>query len=276
MASFLLPPQPVASLDEYFERGGGAGLSRAQDLGPDGTIDELVRAGLRGRGGAGFPTGRKWSSVAGQRGTHHYAVCNAAEGEPGTFKDRALLRANPYQLVEGLMIAGLVVGATEAFIALKASFGREIDRVTAAVAEMQEAGICRDCPVTIVRGPDEYLFGEEKALLEVIEGGAPLPRLLPPHEHGLFATAPQLGWEAKDTEPGHGGRHESNPTLVNNVETLSNVTHILARGAEWFRGMGTRDSPGNVVATVVGDVVAPDVGEVELGTPLRAVIDAVG
>jgi NADH:ubiquinone oxidoreductase subunit F (NADH-binding) len=115
-------------------------------------------------------------------------------------------------------------------------------------------------------------------MLEVIEGNPPLPRLLPPYEHGLFVTLPQMGWEAHGTAPGHEaeGPHVSNPTLVNNVETLSNVPHILARGADWFRSMGTADSPGMIVATVVGDVVAPDVGEVELGTPLRAVIDAVG
>ncbi|MFZ6005749.1 MAG: NADH-ubiquinone oxidoreductase-F iron-sulfur binding region domain-containing protein [Actinomycetota bacterium] len=277
MAPFLLPPEPVGTLAAYLETDvGGRGLERAVAIGPEATIEELTRSGLRGRGGAGFPTGRKWASVAGQPGTHHYVVANAAEGEPGTFKDRALMRANPYQLVEGLIIGAFAVGAAESFIGLKASFKPEIEAITRAVVEMQDAGLCRDCTVTIVQGPDEYLFGEEKALLEVIEGGEPLPRLLPPHEHGLFATAPQLGWESKGVGPGHAGRHESNPTLVNNVETFSNVPHVLARGAEWFRTIGTRDSPGNVVATVVGDVVAPDVGEVEFGTPLRAVIDAVG
>jgi NADH-quinone oxidoreductase subunit F len=114
-------------------------------------------------------------------------------------------------------------------------------------------------------------------MLEVIEGNEPLPRWLPPYLHGLFATAPQLGWQSHDagsiSPPAGAG---SNPTLVNNVETLSNVPHIVARGAEWFRSMGTTDSPGTIVTTVVGDVVAPDVGEVEMGTPLRAVIDAVG
>jgi len=276
MPPFLLPSAPVSSLDDYLASGGGAGLARAQELGPAATIDQLTRAGLRGRGGAGFPVGRKWATVAAQTGTRRYVVCNAAEGEPGTFKDRALLRANPYQLVEGVIIAGFAVGAAEAFIALKASFSREIDAVTRAVTEMQAAGICTDCAVTIVQGPEEYLFGEEKALLEVIEGGAPLPRLLPPYEHGLFATAPQEGWDATEPEPGRRGRAESNPTLVNNAETLSNVPHIMAKGAEWFRSMGTAESPGTIVVTVVGDVVAPDVGEVELGTPLSAVIDAVG
>jgi len=274
---FLLPRQPLRSLDEYFATDvGGLGLKRAVDLGPEATVTEILQSGLRGRGGGGFPTGRKWRGVLDQGGTHRYVVANGAEGEPGTFKDRALMRANPYQLVEGLIIAAFAVGAREAFLCLKASFEPELEAVTRAVTELQDAGVCRDCRITIVRGPDEYLYGEEKAMLEVIEGKPPLPRLLPPYEHGLFATAPQTGWQATENEPGHVGRHESNPTLVNNVETLSNVPHILARGADWFRSMGTEESPGTVVATVVGDVVAPDVGEVELGTPLRAVLDAVG
>ena len=278
MASpFLLPATPVGSLDEYLATVvGGLGLQRAQELGPAGTIEVITASGLRGRGGGGFPTGRKWSTIAAATGTHRFLVCNGAEGEPGTFKDRALIRANPYQLVEGVMIAALAIRAREAFIALKAKFTTEVERVTRAVEEMQAAGICRDCPITIVEGPDEYLFGEEKALLEVIEGNAPLPRLLPPYEHGLFATAPQMGWQATPLEPGHVGLHHSNPTLVNNVETLSNVPHILHRGADWFRSMGTPDSPGTLVCTVVGDVVAPDVGEVELGTPVATVIEAVG
>jgi len=276
MTTFLLPSEPITSLDAYLATEvGGLGVKRAQEIGPEATIDEVTRAGLRGRGGGGFPTGQKWAGIAAQVDERRYLVCNGAEGEPGTFKDRALMRANPYQLVEGLVIAAFAVGATEAFVCVKRTFRREIEGVTRAIAEFQEAGICRDCTVTVVEGPDEYLFGEEKAMLEVIEGNEPLPRWLPPYLHGLFATAPQLGWQshaAVGTPAGNG----SNPTLVNNVETLANVAHILARGAEWFRSMGTEESPGTIVATVVGDVVAPDVGEVEIGTPLRAVIDAVG
>jgi NADH:ubiquinone oxidoreductase subunit F (NADH-binding) len=270
MAPYLLPSAPLTTLDEYLAtETGGLGLARAQELGPEGTIELVARSGLRGRGGAGFPTGRKWQSVAsGSEGTR-YAVCNAAEGEPGTFKDRALMRANPYQLVEGLLIAALAVRASEVFIALKESAHVEVERVTRAVQEMQQAGIATECSVSIVEGPEEYLFGEEKALLEVIEGRPPMPRLVPPYEHGLFATDIVTGWETAQ------GPRTPNPTLVNNVETLSSVPHILARGADWFRSMGTAESPGNVVCTVVGDVVAPDVGEVELGTPLGNVIEAV-
>ena len=274
--TFLLPASRVASLDEYLAtESGGLGVAAAQRIGPAATIETIADSRLRGRGGGGFPTGRKWSSVAGQAGTRRYLVCNGAEGEPGTFKDRALLRANPYQVVEGMIIAAFAVGAEEAFICLKASFEREIAAVTRAVQEFQAAGICGECTVNIVAGPDEYLFGEEKAMLEVIEGKPPLPRWFPPYEHGLFAASPQAGWEAGP----HGADRrtdEPNPTLVNNVETLANVPHILARGVDWFRSMGTEDSPGAIVTTVVGDVVAPDVGEIELGTPLDAVIDAVG
>jgi NADH-quinone oxidoreductase subunit F len=273
---FLLTDPPIASLDDYLLAGGGTGLARADELGPFQVVEEVNLSGLRGRGGAGFRTGAKWASVQRGGGRHHYVVCNAAEGEPATFKDRALLRANPYQVVEGLAIAAAAVDAREGFIALKASFERERDAVERAVAEMTASGMLDHLPIRVVAGPEEYLFGEEKALLEVIEGNDPLPRWLPPYLHGLFATAPQLGWQAHDPEAGHGGEHVANPTLVNNVETLANVPHILSKGAEWFRTMGTAESPGTVVCTVIGDVRRPGLVEVELGTPLRAVLEVCG
>ena len=272
----LLPSRSIDSIRDYLATDvGGRGIAAARRLGPAATIDAIAASGLRGRGGGGFPTGTKWAGIARQRDGKRYLVCNGAEGEPGTFKDRALLRANPYQVAEGLMIAAFAIDADAAFVCLKASFELERDAITQALAELQQADLAIDCEVTVVAGPDEYLFGEEKAMLEVIEGKPPLPRWLPPYEHGLFAASPQEGWEAAP----HGAQRrtdEPNPTLVNNVETLANATHILANGADWFRSMGTDRSPGSIVATVVGDVVAPDVGEVELGTPLRAVIDAVG
>jgi NADH:ubiquinone oxidoreductase subunit F (NADH-binding) len=228
-------------------------------------------SGLRGRGGAGFPTGRKWSSIADApvEGGRRYVVVNGAEGEPATFKDRALMRANPYQLVEGAIIAAFAVGADEVYIGVKRTFETEITRLTQAVEEMQQAGICRDCQVTLVHGPEEYLYGEETGLLEVIEGKPPLPRLFRPYEHGLFASDIVSGWQPVEGVPA------PNPTLVNNVETLSNVPWILARGADWFRSMGTAESPGNVVCTVVGDVVRPGVAEIELGTSLGDAIAGV-
>jgi NADH:ubiquinone oxidoreductase subunit F (NADH-binding) len=274
--TFLVPHEPIGSLDEWLATDiGGLGVATAQRLGPATTIETIARSGLRGRGGGGFPTGRKWAGIAGQAGTLRYLVVNGAEGEPGTFKDRTLLRTNPYQVVEGLIVAAFAIGAEEAFVCLKASFERELEAVTRAVQEFQTAGICTDCTVNVVAGPDEYLFGEEKAMLEVIEGKPPLPRWFPPYDHGLFAAGPQEGWEA--AAPTDRPRSQGpNPTLVNNVETLANVPHILVRGAEWFRSMGTPESPGTVVATVVGDVATCGVGEVEMGTPLRTVIDTIG
>jgi NADH:ubiquinone oxidoreductase subunit F (NADH-binding) len=277
----LLPDPPVESLAAYLDRGGGTGLRRAQELGPGGTIQEVALSGLRGRGGGGFPTGRKWLSVRGEPGTagDRYVVCNGAEGEPGTFKDRSILRHDPYQVIEGVAIAAQAIGAREAYIAVKGTFEREIAGLERALPEMAEVGLTGDAPITLVAGPDEYLFGEESGLLQVIEGDAPLPRLFPPYLHGLYAGTPNEGWSARPhPEDAHPPTtfDASNPTLVNNVETLATVSHVLARGPEWHRALGTRQSPGVVVCTVVGDVERPGVAEVELGTPLADVIDTVG
>src|SRR5690242_12841466 len=151
---FLLSDPPVASLEDYLARGGGVGLARVRSMEPDDVIDEIRDSGLRGRGGAGFPTGRKWAAVRQGGGQHRYVVCNGAEGEPATFKDRALLRANPYLVVEGLAVAALTLGAREAFLGLKASFVDEMARVTRAVEELQAAGLAGDVPITVVGGPE--------------------------------------------------------------------------------------------------------------------------
>ncbi len=280
-ATFLLPARPVESLADYVAAGGGEGLAKARSMAPGAVVQEVQLSHLRGRGGAGFPTGSKWSSVAFGGGGTRYAVCNAAEGEPGTFKDRTLLRLDPYGVLEGLLIACHAVGAESAFIGVKASFERERQRLADALAEITAEGWV-DRVITVVAGPEEYLFGEEKALLEVIEGNEPLPRWLPPYLHGLFATAANLGWEAHPTRPpipfedGADPDEGANPTLVNNVETLANVPHILRHGPEWFRSLGTEQSCGTICCTVVGDVVAPGVVEVELGTPLADVLASCG
>ena len=276
----LLPDQPLTSLDEYIDAfDGGQGLVQARELGPDAIVDTITRSGLRGRGGAGFPTGRKWASIlgGGPEVGDHFAVANGAEGEPGSFKDRMLMRRNPYQVIEGLAISAGTVDAAGVYLCVKASFEPEIEALTRALGEMTDAGLVGDVPITLVTGPDEYLFGEEKALLEVIEGEDPLPRQFPPYIHGLFTAMPQMGWSAGVDFSSDGVEvPSSNPTLVNNVETLANVVPILGRGADWYRSMGTSESPGVALATVVGDVQHAGVAEVELGTPLREVIDRVG
>jgi NADH-quinone oxidoreductase subunit F len=277
-ANLLFPSRPLASLDEYLAAGGGRALAAARREGAAWVFAQLEQAGLRGRGGAGFPTVTKWRSVAagGQELGDRYVVANGAEGEPGTFKDRPLMRANPYQVLEGLSIAATVVRAREAFVAVKASFAPEIESLERALREMANAGQLCDAPVSLVGGPEEYLFGEEKALLEVIEGNEPMPRWLPPYLHGLFATTPQEGWSAGMELTDDPARIGSNPTLVNNVESLANVPLILNRGADWYRTIGTRQTPGPLICTVVGDVAHAAFGEVEPGTSLRDVIDGLG
>ncbi|CAN5910238.1 hypothetical protein BH23ACT10_BH23ACT10_27830 [soil metagenome] len=254
----VLPATTQASLGDYVAAGGGRGLATARDLEPDDIISIIDDSGLRGRGGAGFPTGTKWRSVADAAvvGVDDiYMVCNAAEGEPATAKDRTLMARTPYALIEGVLIGMRAIGATRGFIGVKERFTPQVERLIAARDACAAAGWDGADEIRIVPGPDEYLFGEEKALLEVVEGKLPLPRILPPYEAGLFATMQQ-----------------SNPTAVNNVETLCHVAQILAEGSDWFRQVGTVEAPGTMVFTVVGDVPRPGVHELPLGTPLRTLI----
>ena len=249
----------VPTLDAYVEGGGGRGLAAALDLAPEDVIEEVRLSGLRGRGGAGFPTGIKWRTVREDPCPTKYVVCNAAEGEPGTFKDRWLLRMDPYQVLEGLAIAAHAVGAQAAYLGIKAGFEREVGRLEQAMHEMVDRDLLGRIPIELVPGPDEYLFGEEKALLEVIEGNLPLPRIVPPWMEGLFR---------KPDSP--------NPTAVNNAETLANVPHIIREGAGWFRSFGTEDSPGTMLFTLTGDVRHPGVYELPLGLSLRELVYGLG
>lgn len=276
--NLLLPTRPMASLDDYLATGGGRALPAARERGAAWVLDQLEDAGLRGRGGGGFPTARKWRSVAagGPELGDRYVVANGAEGEPGTFKDRPLMRTNPYLVLEGLSVAATVVHAREAFVAVKASFAPEIAALERALREMADAGLLCDAPVSLVGGPEEYLFGEEKALLEVIEGNEPMPRWLPPYLHGLYATTPQEGWSAGVGPTEDPATTGSNPTLVNNVESLANVPLILTRGVGWYRTIGTAHTAGPLICTVVGDVAHAGYGEIEPGTPLREVIGQLG
>jgi NADH-quinone oxidoreductase subunit F len=244
------------SLGEYEAAGGGRGLQTALAAWPIAVIQEVARSGLRGRGGAGFPTGEKWRAVREVGAGPRFAVCNAAEGEPATFKDRLLLRTNPYQVLEGLAIAAYAIGAERAYVGVKEAFTPEVQALHRALEEMRDADALGGIAVEIVLGPDLYLFGEETGLEEVIEGRPPLPRVARPFIQGLFATPPQ-----------------DNPTLVNNVETLANVPHILADGPDWLRANGTEDALGTMVFTICGDVRREGVFELPLGTPLRYLVE---
>jgi len=185
------------------------------------------------------------------------------------------MRANPYQVIEGLAIAADLLRVREAFVVVKASFEPEIAALERALEQMAAADLLCEAPITLIGGPEEYLLGEETAMLEVIEGNDPMPRWLPPYLHGLFATTPQEGWAggSRQVDEVSGA---SNPTLASNVETFANVPLILRRGAEWYRTIGTAETPGPLVCTVVGDVVRAGYGEVEPGTPVRDVIEHLG
>ena len=281
----VLPKVPDASLDEYIQRGGGAGLSAARAVTPDVVVGELIASGLRGRGGAGFPTGVKWRTMLENTSQElrTSVVVNAAEGEPGTFKDRAILEANPYAVLEGALIAAVVLDASSVVIAIKKSFEDQIRRLRRAIAEISNAGWSTGVEVRIVEGPNEYLFGEETALLEVVDGRDPFPRIAPPYRRGSV----EVVASDDDVDSGSGLAADVHmaapgvdnvvpPTLVSNVETFANIAAIVARGAEWFRSIGTAESPGTIVSTVTGAVRHPGVGEVPMGTRLADLIELVG
>ena len=251
----------AAAIDGYLASGGYEGLRKALAMSPGDVTEEVKASGLRGRGGAGFPTGVKWSFIPKDTGKPVYLACNADEGEPGTFKDRELMERDPHQLIEGIAIACYAVGCHRAFIYLRGEFleaGRTVER---AVREAYDRGFLGrgiagsgfDLDLVVHRGAGSYECGEETALLESLEGKRGQPRLRPPF-------------------PAVAGLYGS-PTVINNVETLSTVPHILARGASWYAGMGTQKSTGTKVFSVSGKVERPGNYEVPMGTPARVVIE---
>jgi len=274
----VLDAEPVTSLQSWGDAGGRRGLQAALDGGPGPTIDAVAASGLRGRGGAGFPTATKWRTVAANLSEELPAsvVVNAAEGEPGSFKDRAILLANPYRVLEGALIAAVTIGADEVVIATKSRWTEVIDRVRAAAAELNAASWAEGVTIDVVGGPEEYLFGEETALLEVIEGRMPFPRLAPPWRRGIDDAVGDSALSGDEELAVSDEETPVPPVLVNNVETMANLPAILALGADWFRSVGTLKSPGTLVCTITGDTARHGVAEVPMGTPLRQVIEEVG
>jgi len=258
----LLPHdlKPISSLAEYKKRGGLKGLEKAYAMSRAEVIEHVKQSGLRGRGGAGFPAGVKWQTVAADPSPKKYVVCNGAEGEPGTFKDRYMIVRNPYQLLEGMLICAYAVNAEQAIIGIKKKFTPQVNRLKDAIREMEGARVVAPGFLDIVLGPDDYLFGEEKALLEVIDGRGAMPRNMPPYLLGVKYTP-----------------LEHNPTVVNNAESMSHLPHIFAKGVDWFRSTGSEDTPGTIVLTLSGDVKRPGVYEVPAGLTVRkALYDLAG
>ncbi len=249
------------TLDFYLSHGGYDAAKRVvRDYKPDEVIDAVKKSGLRGRGGAGFPCGLKWSFVPKKTDKPKYLVCNADESEPGTFKDRVINEEDPHQLLEGILITCWAVGIETAYIYIRGEMWRGAQRLKAAIDEAYAKGYLGkkifgkkfNLDVTVHRGAGAYICGEETGMLSSLEGGRGYPKLKPPFPavEGLFRC----------------------PTVVNNVETLANLPHIFNRGIEWYRSIGTEESPGPKLFCVSGHVNKPGVYERPLGIPLRELI----
>jgi NADH:ubiquinone oxidoreductase subunit F (NADH-binding) len=239
-------------------------LSAALQSSPMAVLDAVEQAGLRGCGGAGFPTGKKWRMVSEAHATPKYVVCNADESEPGAFKDRVLMEGDPHLLLEGMALAGYAVGATTGVIYIRGEYEWIAQRLEHAVAQAKERGWLGEniqasgfsFHIDIHRGAGAYICGEETALLNSLEGRRGEPRLRPPYP----------------TARGYYGQ----PTVINNVETLCHVPAIVSRGPQWFRSLGTPDSPGTKVFTVIGCINRPGAFEAPLGITLRQIIEQFG
>jgi NADH-quinone oxidoreductase subunit F len=252
------------TLAGYRAIGGYTALAKALQQEPDAIIATVKDSGLRGRGGAGFPTGLKWSFVPQNDGKPHYLVVNADESEPGACKDIPIMMATPHTLIEGVIISSYAIRANHAFIYIRGEVPQAIRRVAAAVREAEQAGLLGDnilgsgfnLRVTIHSGAGAYICGEETALLDSLEGRRGQPRLKPPFPAvaGLYAA----------------------PTVVNNVETICNVPFIVNGGVEWFRKFGTEKSPGFKVFAISGHVNRPGIYEAPLGVTMRELLDYAG
>jgi len=280
----VLAPTPVETLADYLAAGGGAAIE-AVERDASAVIDVVEASGIGGRGGAGFSAGRKWRTVASLRSPvfPSAVVVNAAEGEPGSFKDRAILRANPYHVLEGALVAARAISADRLIVGLKRTFTQEVPRVQRALDEIRAAGWADGLALSVFAGPSEYLYGEETALLETIDGRYPFPRIAPPYRRGveeIVETPADV--DAHSASGAHvemaapGGESFAPPTLASNVETFANVPGIIVHGADWFRSVGTEQSPGTIVCTITGRTQRHGVAEFPMGTPLREVIETVG
>jgi NADH-quinone oxidoreductase subunit F len=257
---------PPWDIDPYLRAGGyDAWRKCVKDLGRDDVVDLIKRSGLRGRGGAGFPTGTKWDKVLHHRIAERYFVCNAGEHEPGTFKDRYLLKHSPHQLLEGCLIAAHTVGAKASFIYINHEYEEEHANMAKAIDQARAKGFLGknilgtglDLELELFSGQGSYVAGEETAMLESMQGRPAMPRQKPPFyptDFGLYGK----------------------PTLVNNVETLCNIPRIVVKGPAWFTQVGTEKCPGTMLFSLSGAVQRPGIYELPMGTPLRRLIEECG
>lgn len=263
----LLTKGPGATrqtLAEYVAEGGYEALKGTLAGSPQDVLDVIVASGLRGRGGAGFPTGQKWTFAAKEPGDTKYVVANGGEDEPGSLKDRVVMESYPHKLLEGVILAAYAVGAGEAYLYVNSLYVQALAQLENAIVEATDEGYLGEwiggsafsLSVKVQPAPQEYVAGEDTAALELIEGKKPLPREKPP-----FPTAAGLFGK---------------PTAVNNVETFAYVPSIVRRGADWFRGQGTADNPGTMLFTLPANVRRPGVVELPVGVPLNELIEVHG
>lgn len=249
-----------ANIEDYIAHDGYQALGLALEMSPEDVIATIKQSGLQGRGGAGFPTGLKWTFVRAADSKKKFIICNADESEPGTFKDRVVLEGDPHAIIEAMLIAGHAVGADEGYIYIRGEYQLAINRMETAIQQAKEFGFLGEnifssdlsFKIHIHAGAGAYICGEETALIESIEGKRGEPRSRPPYP----------------TTNGLWGK----PTLINNVETLANIPAILRNGAAWYRSLGTPSSPGTKVYTILGNVNVTGLIEVPMGITLREVI----
>jgi NADH:ubiquinone oxidoreductase subunit F (NADH-binding)/NADH:ubiquinone oxidoreductase subunit E len=262
----LLPNPEVTGdlLEDAFAKGSFPALQKALRMSPESVLRELESSPLRGRGGGGFPAGRKWRFVASQNKTPKYVVCNADESEPLSFKDRVLLELCPQLVLEGMAIVAYAVGAEAGYVYVRGEYQNQVERLLGAIAESEDrgwlgsriGGSAFSFPVHIHQGAGAYICGEETALLESLEGKRGEPRVRPPF-------------------PANQG-FRGQPTVISNVETLANVPKIIARGVDWYRSLGNPKTPGTKLYTLLGEVNRPGLFEAPLGLTLRQIIDTFG
>ncbi len=251
------------SLKEYIEEGGFKGLKNALEKTPDEVIDLLLKSKLRGRGGAGFPTGLKWKFLKQAKADTKFLICNADEGDPGAFMDRSILESDPFAVLEGMLIGAYTTGATKGFIYVREEYPLAGERIEKAVQILRDNGYLGEnifnrfsFDIKVVRGAGAFVCGEETALIRSIEGKRGQPRTRPPYP----------------AEKGVSGK----PTNINNVKTYASVALILDKGSEWFAGLGTEKSGGTAVLCLSGDLKDTGIVEVRMGTPIRKVIYDIG
>lgn len=253
------------SIREYIAIGGYSAFEKALfDMSADDVVAEISKSELRGRGGGGFPAGRKWEQVKRQTEPQKYIVCNGDEGDPGAFMDRSIMEGDPHRMLEGMMIAGVACGANEGYIYVRAEYPLAVRRLKNAIKQAEELGLLGDnilgtdfsFHMHINRGAGAFVCGEGSALTASIEGNRGFPRVKPPRtvEHGLF----------------------DKPTVLNNVETYANVAQIILNGADWFRGIGVEKSPGTKAFALTGNIANTGLIEVPMGTTLREIIFDIG